>query len=388
MISSLGRGASLTQFILLLSAFSACSAQPPVTRDSTQPPPPPPQVTAPTPNGTVTSGGGLIYGAKANPWFVGGQISPTWCVEIDLKTFGMSRSKAESIVELALHEWKAVSKVEFTKSECSSATDLRFLLGSLTPEDRGHLSHAGFASDKSLRETAALTIQTNYDSINLIGRGFIYVSPESGPLRISGGNVSNTPWNRLDGKLLKLTVLHELGHVFGFPHTSEADGLMGSRTIEYLTEQTFVTELEHDVHARANFDDLLANMLPVSLVDFPQASAFEHCQAVSCTRVVLSRVSNQSLKVEIFKAAVATHQFWGKAAFFQLSSSVVIEKTTEPVAVSKIFDDGIYLPGIIGIKSTFVGQTEDRMPLFVIWQAGKTPLVMSVSQDQITTYME
>ncbi|NBQ54641.1 MAG: hypothetical protein EBU49_13825, partial [Proteobacteria bacterium] len=44
----------------------------------TQIPPETPQVAPPNPAGTVTSGGGLIYGSTGNPWFMDDQPSPTW----------------------------------------------------------------------------------------------------------------------------------------------------------------------------------------------------------------------------------------------------------------------------------------------------------------------
>ena len=74
------------------------------------------QVAPPNPAGTVTSGGGLIYGSTGNPWFMDDQPSPTWCISIDRENFGISIDAAESHIKFALKEWEPVTGITFTKT--------------------------------------------------------------------------------------------------------------------------------------------------------------------------------------------------------------------------------------------------------------------------------
>ena len=57
-------------------------------------------------DGTITSGGGYIYGYEANPWFLGNVDKVKYCVDIDEDHFGISRAKAEESIERAVALWK------------------------------------------------------------------------------------------------------------------------------------------------------------------------------------------------------------------------------------------------------------------------------------------
>ena len=58
-------------------------------------------------------------------------------------------------------------------------------------------------------------VRTNYDSVNLKAKGFVYISPETGVLALddidaaAGGRLAQKRWGIQSGKLLKLVLAHE-----------------------------------------------------------------------------------------------------------------------------------------------------------------------------------
>jgi hypothetical protein len=112
---------------------------------------------------------------------------------------------------------------------CSAATDLRFQLGTLTTEQRANLPERD--------AFAAITIRTDYDAKSLRGRGFIYVAPESGELRPSASTFPPHPWSEEHQRRLRLTLMHELGHVYGIGHFG-ARGLMAENFMDQLFSST------------------------------------------------------------------------------------------------------------------------------------------------------
>jgi hypothetical protein len=231
-----------------------------------------------------------------------------------------------------------------------------------------------------LKSAAALAVQTAYDKSALRGRGFIYMSPDVGPRALAGAKSVERPWSRLDGQLFKVTILHELGHVAGLQHNAEANGLMGARTIEYLVDRDSVTLAEADPAARARFDDYVASLVPGSLVDFPEYSHFERCTSRECTRLIVSRRSEKSVIVDVWKAPAGTRSFWSDAGFTLMGSMELNAVQTEPVILSRIFKDKNYEPSITGQKVRFTGRYvandgagSDARPATMTWTTGNAP---------------
>jgi hypothetical protein len=350
----------------------------------------------PRPDGTVTSGGGLLYGAKANPWFLAGQANPTWCMDINTSHFSLEKDRVESILSEAIYAWGSVAGITFERKDCSASTDLVFLFGELQPKSRQSLKHAGYASDTDIRSAAAVTVKTAYDTAALRGKGFIYVAADRGPLAIAGAKVAQTPWSRLDGKLLTATLLHEIGHVMGLQHNAEGDGLMGARTIEYMLDRDSVSAVEQDPAAKASFDSYMESISPASLVDFAAESRFERCNASLCTRLVLTRRENKSFLLDIWQAPAATRTFWSDAGFTLTGSAEVTERSSEQIAISRIFANDEYKPGILAKKSRFTGSLvnnssandDGARPATVVWSAGKAPQVSIFDGAEIRSIFE
>lgn len=387
-------------FKLTLLAASACSLTPqPGERSGSRTDRGTSRANPPRPDGTVTSGGGLLYGAKANPWFIAGQANPSWCLDINTSHFSLEKDRVEAILRESIDAWQSVAGVTFERKDCSASTDLTFLFGELPAKARQSLKHAGFASDADIKSAAAVTVQTAYDDTALRGKGFIYVSADRGPLALAGAKVAQTPWSRLDGKLLKATLLHEIGHVMGLQHNAEGDGLMGARTLEYLLDRDSVSTVEQDPAAKASFESYVESLDPANLIDFGAESRFERCRDNLCTRVVLTRRENHSFLMDIWQAPAATRTFWSDAGFTLKGSALIEERSSEKTAISRIFAKDEYKPGILARKSRLTGSYVqnasaagtaggEARPVTVIWSAGKAPQISLFDGTEIRTIFE
>lgn len=189
-----------------------------------------------------TSGGGELIRDGQNPWFLANVKSVTYCVEVDEANFGQTRSQVSSIIVKALNNWKlefrnarylnsnlGIAAQTFHETSCSANPDIRFQFGVLSGEQLKKL-------DDPTR-FLGVTVRTDYDPVQMRGRGFVYVSPARGPLKIAGEKVVKEPWALENGGLLYLVLVHELGHVFGFPHSSERADLMNERFIEQIFDE-------------------------------------------------------------------------------------------------------------------------------------------------------
>ena len=348
----------------------------------TQIPPETPQVAPPNPAGTVTSGGGLIYGATGNPWFMDDQPSPTWCTLIDHENFGMSLDHAESHIKAALKEWEPVTGITFTKTDCSEQTDLRFLLGTLSTQDLLDANtNKGFAQH-ALGESAGLAVRTQYDEASMRGRGFIYVAPETGPLKIQASEIVTHPWQIFGGKIFRVAVMHELGHVFGLQHSHEGDDLMGSRTIEYLLSKKGYVEIPFEPTERAIFNAKLKQLTPLNLVAFPADSEFERCFGLSCTKVMINNSVEGKMILQVWSRVNSggddsTDIDLRNFRPFQFQSVTELRtRMIDMCPLSRIFRDGEFRPGIIATAGTFSGTMDDGRTMILNWTAGKRPQVI------------
>jgi hypothetical protein len=173
--------------------------------------------------GDWSSSGGKLTSDAENPWFVDNTLEVTYCIEIDERHFGQTREVASRRFREALDYWaesfkyaltegdKArVATQRFTETNCSDSTMLRVQLGTLTETQRKEIGRP--------QDFVGVTMRTEYDRKNLVGKGFIYISPSSGDLTMTDETVLENPWEVNDGNLLKGAFVHELGHVFGLRH--------------------------------------------------------------------------------------------------------------------------------------------------------------------------
>lgn len=181
--------------------------------------------------GWISSGGESFHDAK-NPWFLAG-AEVSYCLVVDDATFELDAQTIESNVVAAIDYWQR----EFSKqsgpvlghkrksfklgnntfhktnaSGCSGSEDLRFIFGSgsLREDERKFLTGGQ-------QNFVGVAVRTDYDSKNLRGKGFIYLaSGKDIESSVLSSDTVKKPW--ASAKLLKLALIHELGHVFGIPH--------------------------------------------------------------------------------------------------------------------------------------------------------------------------
>lgn len=210
------------------------------------------------PQGDISSAGGDVYGDTLNPWFLENTQTVSYCIEVDSGNFHLSSTRISEIITEAIESWKAgykaansnwylpgelvpfgqvrIATQSFVKEECSPTTAVRFQFGVLTEEQKKEAIH------EPTRVVAA-AVRTDYDKVNLRGRGFIYVAPDSGTLRPSTPDMASDVWSFGDGIILKRVLLHELGHVFGLTHSRTAYDLMGAEQPEFIVQKSTLDNL-------------------------------------------------------------------------------------------------------------------------------------------------
>lgn len=205
--------------------------------------------------GWVISGGDLLKDAT-NPWFI-----KTWnvsyCIQMDEKNFSLSKSAASKIMKNVINAWKNDFKnalmiqnqfdvkanfFSLTEADCYPDIDLKIKFGYLEEKEKKYLSQSN--------RHVAVSVRTQYDPIRLKGKGFIYISPDRGTENILQSQNPNLPddfWSLSGGKLVYLTLLHELGHIYGIQHEGEENELMSHAFVDSIFRgQNYLTIIKEN----------------------------------------------------------------------------------------------------------------------------------------------
>lgn len=195
-------------------------------------------------SGGWISGGGELLKDSHNPWFLNNTKDVFYCIKVNESDFGASRKTIETKLVSAIEFWKnefnyAITPVyksigklriadqNFIQVSCNDVrVDIKFQFGVLEKVQKEYL--------KDPKKYAAVTVRTSYDEVKLKGRGFVYVSPSHGPLAYNQEGVIEDAWQSDDGELLYLTLVHELGHIFGLPHIGTMGALMSEGFVEMI----------------------------------------------------------------------------------------------------------------------------------------------------------
>ncbi len=177
------------------------------------------------------SGGGELASDGENPWFAHNTKEVPYCVKLDAQHFGASVDHAREAIDYAIRYWKEsfaqrvanteISMVEqkFTEVDCDAPHLITMQFGVLSHKQRKQLGNPR-------RIVASAVGEGDYDTVNLRRHGFIYVSPERGPLALEEDDIIADRWQLSNGRLLKLALIHEFGHVFGAQHRNVSGGVM------------------------------------------------------------------------------------------------------------------------------------------------------------------
>lgn len=203
--------------------------------------------------GWVSSGGELFQYDK-NPWFVRNTNQVRYCVLVDSQSISTSNEVIRQSIVDAINYWKkqleieklingmaAIATQEFVESASCENTDLQFQFG------YGTLSKEQEKFLQDPRKYIGVSVRTEYDQINLRGKGFVYISSDFGPNAYhNSGQLIIKAWQY--PKLLQYALMHELGHVFGVPHSGSGlmseiflDQLLYKRLYEFYLKTPFLS---------------------------------------------------------------------------------------------------------------------------------------------------
>jgi hypothetical protein len=204
--------------------------------------------------GWVSAGNGELFSDAHNPWFLKNVTQVNYCIDVASSSVSARPDEIRELVKLSLTFWQneftkvnqgmgssqfILGNQKFQERPCSeSDIDLRFQFGYETLTSY----QISFLGDPT--KYIGITVRTNDDYIvNLRGKGFIYIASDIGEKSYHGGKdatLISMAWKRK--KLLQYVILHELGHVFGVPHTGS--GLMAETFLEQMLSVSLADAFE------------------------------------------------------------------------------------------------------------------------------------------------
>ena len=190
-----------------------------------------------------------------NPWFLANTHEVSYCIDRDPAAFH-SEVDVAAVFARVVARWQEalyhsvqleggpaspgpdgklptqgilLGRQHFTMtSDCHNA-DLTLKLGTLTREDQKALGDP--------KEVVAASYRTDYDTVQMRGKGFIYFAADTGPLRPHDPQLADRPWEIGHGSVFEAVLTHELGHVFGVPHETNEDSFMRANIPYIYTSQ-------------------------------------------------------------------------------------------------------------------------------------------------------
>lgn len=197
--------------------------------------------------GWVSSGGELFRFGK-NPWFLKNVTNVDYCVTVDTATVSAPLPVVQDVIREAIAYWKnefkdqatsvaagfaAVGTQTFTEVPCNSSLALQFRIGfgALDTDEVSYLVDP--------LKFVGVSIRKEYDNEQMTGKGIVFIASDKGPNAYSAkpnsGHLLPEAWK--ERRLLLYALIHELGHVFGIPHTGS--GLMSEVFLEQLLHKRF-----------------------------------------------------------------------------------------------------------------------------------------------------
>lgn len=206
-------------------------------------------------------GGGELIGDNNNPWFLHNTTEVKYCLKLDEQNFGLTRQESERIIAEGFKFWMRqfqrqptsmpafpLGRQFFKQVTCDQNPDIQFQFGILDLEQLNNL--------KDIERKIAFTVRTDYDRVNMKGKGFVYISPESGPLKVQNPRVVERPWSRSKSALAQFVLIHELGHVFGIQHDRNIELMKEDFVEQVVSMQSDISSPSFQVFAEQQLKNL------------------------------------------------------------------------------------------------------------------------------------
>jgi hypothetical protein len=242
------------------------------------------------------SGGGKVRKDADNPWFLVNTETIRWCFEKDALAFSAGDDLVRAVVVRGFEYWQrelqnaadliandtlpvqTLGTQQLVETACDDHVDVRFIFGKPGPELSDYLR----VNSEAPRDYIGLTVRTDYDRINLKGRGFIYVAPD---LKSSShfpvlAKFKEGVWSLDNGIFLQGVINHELGHIFGLSHAEP--GFFGQ-----LGEVRLMSE-DFPASAAAGYEMVKRDVFPRIVMWKDEFSWYENCELAPETRRYLS----------------------------------------------------------------------------------------------------
>lgn len=198
-------------------------------------------------SGWISSGGDIeMLNNRHNSWWVTRSTKTVnYCIQYQSDEISASREQVGLAIQAAIDFWQtkdlnlsseeaevSYKGIEFQLTDCAKNPELQFKFGwnSLDKNEQEFLK-------KEKLKTAAKTIRKTYDPKLLKARGTVYLGSDIGPNRFDYVMPETPRWQF--GFILLTTLMHEMGHVFGYPHTDHAF-LMQTKFVDFIFEPMVV----------------------------------------------------------------------------------------------------------------------------------------------------
>lgn len=202
--------------------------------------------------GWVGSGGEIFENDK-NPWFVENTKEVYYCVLFSESEFSISKAETINLVSESIRYWTyqldGRSALDFQTNDLNNSQELRLadqkFIYQNQCDNTSLIFKFGFQvldeeEKKSLVSPSkylGVTIRKTYDVENFKGTGIIYITGDLGEHRYKSSHKETIAKAWKYPKLLQYVITHELGHVFGIPHSGS--GLMSETFLDTLLIQNF-----------------------------------------------------------------------------------------------------------------------------------------------------
>ncbi|MGZ3782303.1 MAG: hypothetical protein ACXVCY_16755 [Pseudobdellovibrionaceae bacterium] len=256
----------------------------------------------------ISSGGDLI-GNTRNPWFVINTSEVHYCIKHDDARFSATSNEVNVALQKALSFWQRelrenedhsphtlnvlpLSLPKFVEISCNGHQDFTLLLG------EGVLNSAQAAYIRARgADVVALSVRTDYDTVQLRGQGFLFIA----------GDIGKPQWLKnvwQNSSRLSLVLAHELGHLLGVPHlsgdyavmTGIPDAMVALNLMAESLPQAAVLQTKYGFNAAKGIMPVLSNLSTHEACNVTSASLawFRAPAGTKCLRITLANLREDS----------------------------------------------------------------------------------------------